>query len=80
MGYFDALLRYFEFWGRTSRAQYWTYQLLMLVAVVAGFFADVGAIRLGIRDGGIAPSVAFAQLDENCACGESCYDGTIVGA
>ena len=32
--YLDALLRYFEFSGRTSRAQYWLYQLVVIVLVV----------------------------------------------
>ena len=62
MGYFDALLRYFEFWGRTSRAQYWTYQLLMLVAVVAGFFADVGAIRAGVEQSHFGVLVMFVAI------------------
>lgn len=62
MGYFDALLRYFEFWGRTSRAQYWTYQLLMLVAVIAGFFADIGAIRAGLEQEHIGLIVVFVTI------------------
>ena len=36
--YLDALLRYFEFSGRTSRSQYWLYQLVV-VAMVVGLVA-----------------------------------------
>jgi uncharacterized membrane protein YhaH (DUF805 family) len=62
MGYFDALLRYFEFWGRTSRAQYWTYQLLMLAAIAAAVLADVGAIRTGFEQEHIGLIVAFVTI------------------
>jgi len=40
LGYFDALLRYFEFSGRTSRTQYWMFQLFMLALLVGAVFAD----------------------------------------
>lgn len=40
LGYFDALLRYFEFSGRTSRMQYWMFQLFMLTLLVGAVFAD----------------------------------------
>jgi len=33
--YFDALLRYFEFSGRTSRAQYWIYNLVVVLVFCA---------------------------------------------
>jgi len=40
--YFDALLRYFEFSGRSSRAQYWlfelTYCLITLGAIAADYY------------------------------------------
>jgi uncharacterized membrane protein YhaH (DUF805 family) len=32
--YLDALLRYFEFSGRTGRAQYWIYQVVVLLLMV----------------------------------------------
>jgi len=38
--YFDALLRYFEFSGRTSRAQYWLFQLGCLITLAAAIAAE----------------------------------------
>lgn len=38
--YFDALLRYFEFSGRSSRAQYWLFQLFYVVLFAAAVYAD----------------------------------------
>jgi uncharacterized membrane protein YhaH (DUF805 family) len=38
--YFDALLRYFEFSGRSSRAEYWLFQLAASVLLVAAIYAD----------------------------------------
>jgi uncharacterized membrane protein YhaH (DUF805 family) len=40
MGYFDALLRYFEFRGRTTRGQYWMFQLVALVLTLGAIYAD----------------------------------------
>jgi uncharacterized membrane protein YhaH (DUF805 family) len=40
MGYFDSLLRYFEFSGRSSRSQYWTYYSVSLLLMIGAFFAD----------------------------------------
>jgi uncharacterized membrane protein YhaH (DUF805 family) len=40
MGYFDALLRYFEFSGRTTRGQYWMFQLCYAVLVVGAIYLD----------------------------------------
>jgi uncharacterized membrane protein YhaH (DUF805 family) len=62
MGYLDTLLRYFEFWGRTSRRQYWTYQLVMIAATVAAVFADIGAIRSGIETDHIGLIVTFVAI------------------
>jgi uncharacterized membrane protein YhaH (DUF805 family) len=62
MGYFDTLLRYFEVWGRTSRRQYWTYQLVMIAAIVAAVFADVGAIRSGLEHTHIGLIVTFVTI------------------
>jgi uncharacterized membrane protein YhaH (DUF805 family) len=62
MGYFDTLLRYFEVWGRTSRRQYWTYELVMTAALVAAFFADVGAIRSGLEQDHIGLIVTFVAI------------------
>jgi uncharacterized membrane protein YhaH (DUF805 family) len=60
--YLDALLRYFEFAGRTSRAQYWIYQLvvtLLIVAMVAYAFRN-GAQRP--PDGNLGPFMVFLCL------------------
>jgi uncharacterized membrane protein YhaH (DUF805 family) len=62
MGYFDTLLRYFEVWGRTSRRQYWTYQFVMIAALVAAFFADIGAIRSGLERDHIGLIVTFVGI------------------
>ena len=40
-GYFDTMLRYFEFSGRSSRTQYWMFQLTMLVILVAAVSFDI---------------------------------------
>jgi len=62
MGYLDTLLRYFEFWGRTSRRQYWTYQLVMIAAMVAAVFADIGAIRSGLEEDHVGLIVTFVSI------------------
>jgi uncharacterized membrane protein YhaH (DUF805 family) len=59
MGYFDALMRYFEVWGRTSRSQYWTFQIIALLGSIAALFADVGAIRLGFEQAHFGLIVTF---------------------
>jgi uncharacterized membrane protein YhaH (DUF805 family) len=38
--YADALLRYFSFFGRTSRSQYWLFQLFELLVLAAAFGVD----------------------------------------
>lgn len=38
--YFDGLLRYFEFSGRSSRAQYWLFQLVFVALLAASFYGD----------------------------------------
>lgn len=57
--YFGAMLRYFEFSGRSARREYWWYSLGMVVAFVAAIFIDV---RLGYgREGRvIGPALVFA--------------------
>jgi uncharacterized membrane protein YhaH (DUF805 family) len=59
MGYFDALMRYFEFWGRTSRSQYWTFQLIALLLAIAALFADIGAMRLGFEHDHVGLFITF---------------------
>ena len=38
--YLDGMLRYFEFWGRSTRRQYWLFFLFQVVMVVAGIVID----------------------------------------
>ncbi|MEO5807299.1 DUF805 domain-containing protein [Devosia sp.] len=38
--YFDAMLRYFEFSGRTGRAQYWIYQFISLLVIGGTLFIE----------------------------------------
>tara|TARA_R110000868_G_scaffold18765_19_gene81948 strand:- start:3246 stop:3710 length:465 start_codon:yes stop_codon:yes gene_type:complete len=38
--YLDGMLRYFEFWGRSSRAQYFLFFLFQLLLVCAGMAID----------------------------------------
>jgi uncharacterized membrane protein YhaH (DUF805 family) len=40
VGYFDTMLRYFEFGGRSSRTQYWLFQLGYVVLLVGAVYAD----------------------------------------
>jgi len=44
MGYFDALLRYFEFGGRSGRGQYWQFQFCYALLVIGAIYLDRGNI------------------------------------
>jgi len=45
--YFDALLRYFEFSGRSTRRQFWMFQLTAVFVYCAAAFLDVaGSTRI----------------------------------
>ncbi|WDR05106.1 DUF805 domain-containing protein [Devosia rhodophyticola] len=39
--YFDAMIRYFEFSGRTGRAQFWIYQLVAMLIIIGVFFIEL---------------------------------------
>ncbi|WDR04052.1 DUF805 domain-containing protein [Devosia algicola] len=39
--YFDAMICYFEFSGRTGRAQFWIYQLVALLIISSVFFIEL---------------------------------------
>ncbi len=41
VSYFDGLLRYFEFAGRSSRKQYWLFYLFTCLVMVVAFFGDL---------------------------------------
>lgn len=38
--YFDGMLRYFEFWGRSTRMQYWMFFLIQFVLTCAAVAID----------------------------------------
>jgi len=38
--YFDGMLRYFEFWGRSTRMQYWMFFLIQFLLTCAGIAID----------------------------------------
>jgi len=40
-GYLDTMLRYFEFSGRSSRSQYWLFQLFALLMIIAAVAFDM---------------------------------------
>lgn len=48
--YFDAMRRYVDFSGRSTRSQYWLYTLILLIIAVLGIIID-GAIGSGPADG-----------------------------
>ena len=58
--YFGAMLRYFEFGGRSTRREYWWYGLGMLLAFIAAIFIDyrLGYVRPGVKS--IGPAIVFA--------------------
>ena len=41
LGYLDAMLRYFELSGRTTRTQYWVFQLVMVLLMIGAVVADI---------------------------------------
>lgn len=43
--YLDALLRYFDVGGRTTRSQFWVYQLVYLVLLVAAVCVDTLVLK-----------------------------------
>lgn len=59
-GYFDTMLRYFEFAGRSSRTQYWMYTLVSVVLVAVALYVDIavlGYFRPGVS--GFGPLTLF---------------------
>lgn len=43
--YFGAMLRYFEFNGRSSRREYWWYSLTFMTVIVAAIYTDITALN-----------------------------------
>ena len=58
--YFDGLLRYFEFSGRSTRMQYWMFSLMSFVVVVAAIFADAALMNLPVGPGSWGGLTLFA--------------------
>jgi uncharacterized membrane protein YhaH (DUF805 family) len=60
--YFDGLLRYFEFSGRSTRMQYWMFALFSTLLGVGAVFADryVNGVPLDGRSWG--PLLVFVSL------------------
>lgn len=59
-GYFDTMLRYFEFAGRSSRTQYWVYTLVSLLLLFGALYVDIavlGYFRPGVS--GLGPLTLF---------------------
>ncbi|WP_193335852.1 DUF805 domain-containing protein [Devosia beringensis] len=40
VSYLDGMLRYFEFWGRSTRLHYWMFFLVQFVLLIAGVVID----------------------------------------
>jgi uncharacterized membrane protein YhaH (DUF805 family) len=60
--YFGAMLRYFEFNGRSTRREYWWYTLGMVVAFIAAIVIDyqLGYIASGRK--AIGPATLFSMI------------------
>lgn len=60
--YLDALLRYFEFSGRTGRAQYWLYQLVTLIIVGGAIYYEYRSTGLLPAEDNLSPLMIFLSL------------------
>lgn len=61
--YFDGMIRYCEFAGRSSRRQYWTFFLVQYLLTCAAIYSDVtiGGRHLGDGIAGL-PATLFVSL------------------
>ncbi|MEO8686358.1 MAG: DUF805 domain-containing protein, partial [Devosia sp.] len=60
--YLNALLRYFEFSGRTSRSQYWLYQLVVVVMVLSLVAYEYHTTRRLPDEDHLSPLMIFLSL------------------
>ena len=60
--YFDGLLRYFEFSGRSTRTQYWLFVLFSIIVSVAAIFADAWLSGIPVSSQVWGPLTVFAAL------------------
>lgn len=59
-GYFDTMLRYFEFAGRSSRTQYWVFTLTSWVLFGVALYVDVSVLGyFGPSGRGFGPLTLF---------------------
>jgi uncharacterized membrane protein YhaH (DUF805 family) len=58
---FQPLIKYAEFSGRARRAEYWLFQLFIMIAVIV-VCGVAGGIAAGARAGSNSGAVAFAGL------------------
>lgn len=60
--YFDGLLRYFEFSGRSTRAQYWLFSLFSALCMVGALFGDAYLSGIPVGSQVWGPLTVFAAL------------------
>jgi uncharacterized membrane protein YhaH (DUF805 family) len=60
--YFDALMRYFNFSGRTGRAQYWIYQLVIVLLFSAAIAFEYKMTGKLPHKGEVSPLLIFLTL------------------
>ena len=60
--YFDGLLRYFEFSGRSSRAQYWLYNLVTALIFIAAMAYQYYTTGMLPQQGHWSPLLIFLSL------------------
>jgi len=62
LGYLDAMLRYFELSGRTTRTQYWVFQLVMVLLMAGAVVADVMFLEAPPAEGRLGFFAMFAVI------------------
>ncbi|RYG87752.1 MAG: DUF805 domain-containing protein [Alphaproteobacteria bacterium] len=60
--YFSAMSRYFDFSGRSRRAEYWLYALVVVVATIAAVLADVAIFEKAPGSGFLYGIIALVHL------------------
>ena len=62
ISYFDSMLRYFEFSGRSTRRQYWLFFLFATIAFGVALYADYTVDGTNFAEGEYGPFTLFAGL------------------
>jgi uncharacterized membrane protein YhaH (DUF805 family) len=60
--YFDGLLRYFEFSGRSTRMQYWMFSLVTLIIAIGAAFGDSYLSGIPVTSAQTGPLTIFVAL------------------